>query len=249
MRNASTMQAIWDIMKSTEWDVEEQEQLEDFLNYLLFKRKRGKPMNGHIKELTAVELQKIADNYAPDSKWTYSFLQKVFSFTYKAKVEILRNSLYIMPTPTARHQEIVKDLSFAIERFTRKHKMGKLYFAPLDVILDENNVVQPDILFIKSGRQLINKKGFVQGAPDLVVEVMSPANYKKARLEKMGIYQEFEVQEYWEIFPETFSCTVYTLTEGTYIEFSKAEQDGVVTSSILEGLEIDLKDFLTPNAY
>lgn len=239
------MEVIWKIIKSTNWDEEEQNLLENFLNYLLFKRENEKRMNGHVIEHTVEELQEIANNYPLDTIWTYSKLQKVFPFTYKAKVEIIRNRLFIMPTPTARHQEIVRDLSFAIERFTRKRKMGKLYFAPLDVILDENNVVQPDILFIQAGRNLINDRGFVEGAPDLVVEVMSPANYKRSRIEKMKIYCEFGVREYWEIFPKSCSCTVYLLEEQNYLPYSQAEREGVVRSAVIEGLEIDLKEFLT----
>ena len=191
---------------------------------------------------SVVQLKKIIASYPSETKWTYQLLQEVIPFDYQAKVEIIHNQLYIMPNPSEIHQDIVLELATILKSFVKKNKLGKIIIAPFDVQLDENNVVVPDILYISLSRKEILDGKKAQGAPDLVVEVISPANYKKIREEKKGLYEQFGVQEYWEIYPKSKECLIYVLKEGNYELFNTIESN-LVKSFVLEGFELNIQEF------
>jgi Uma2 family endonuclease len=135
--------------------------------------------------------------------------------------------------------------------YAKQNKLGQVYPAPLDVEFDENNVFQPDVLFIKIERkaQAVNAEGKIVEAPDLVVEIWSPSNRKKEREDKREIYESFGVAEYWSIFPKKQQISVETLNEaGKYEIFSEAKKQGIVKSKLLAGFEIDITELMpTPS--
>ncbi len=212
----------------------------------LFWDKRNATQNGNGHHTpatyTPAYLQAIADQYPKDKRWTFSDLELVFPFEYTVKVEIINNQLSIMPTPTPEHQEVTGGIYSLMKTFVKENLLGKVFIAPLDVKLDENNTVQPDVLFVSEENKGIIGKKRIEGVPDIVVEVVSPANYKKKRTEKIEMYEKFGVKEYWEVKPNKKHIKVDTLENGRFATFSEAKKEGTVFSKWLKDFKIALED-------
>ncbi|MEO1653931.1 MAG: Uma2 family endonuclease, partial [Bacteroidota bacterium] len=99
-------------------------------------------------DYSPADLQAIADSYPKDTLWTHTLLQKVFPFEYRVKVQIINHKLYIMASPTETHQDITLDLAHNLKSYAIKHQLGKVIMGPYDTRLADNQLVQPDILFI-----------------------------------------------------------------------------------------------------
>jgi Uma2 family endonuclease len=112
------------------------------------------------------------------------------------RCELLFGRLYLMPAPTLVHQATLQELAFHFRQIARGAG-GRSYLAPLDVALADHSVVQPDVVYVSPRRlQVLTERG-IEGAPDLVVEVLSPGTERRDRREKLRLYAEFGVQEYW----------------------------------------------------
>jgi len=147
-----------------------------------------------------------------------------------------------MPAPHFEHQRILNKLNFALYSFVRKKSFGEIITSPFDVVLSENTVVQPDIVFISTENLKNIKEGRLFGAPDLVVEIVSPTSYYRDRYEKFSIYEEAGIKEYWLVYPGEKAIEVWVLKEGEYELYSIAGGEGKVKSKVLEGFEVDLKE-------
>ena len=118
------------------------------------------------------------------------------------RFEILEGILVKEPSPSMQHQRVSRELGCELMAFFADFDPeGELFFTPLDVTLTTSNVVQPDILFISSARREIMRKERIDGACDLVVEIMSPTNRRKDRLHKMEIYRKAGIPHYWLVDP------------------------------------------------
>lgn len=134
--------------------------------------------------------------------------------------EVIDNTLYMSPSPTTNHQDLLLELASEIRAYTKKNDLGKVYISPCDVYLDNGlNVVQPDILFIKKERiSIIQNKG-IYGAPDLIIEILS-TNKLHDQERKLELYRQNLVPEYVIIDPETKDVWHYLLEENNYIQKS-----------------------------
>lgn len=112
------------------------------------------------------------------------------------KVEIIHNKIYVTHSPNLKHQKISNELSFQLTAFVKQLNLGTVLVAPMDVKLDENNIVQPDILFIAISNYDILGEKIVKGSPDLCVEIWSPSNIKKDCEMKQKLYENRNVKEY-----------------------------------------------------
>lgn len=111
-----------------------------------------------------------------------------------------------------------------------------IYLAPLDVFLAEDAIVQPDLLvLIGDRRQLVRSQGVI-GAPDLVVEILSPGTSRRDRSEKADLYARFGVREYWLVSPETQTIEVLVPGEGGYSVHCRVVYNEPVSSTVLPGL-------------
>ncbi len=172
--------------------------------------------------------------------WTYGDYLKLDD---DKRYEVIKGRLIEMPAPNFEHQEISLNLVIKIWDFIKGREIGKLVYAPFDVILSENVVVQPDIVFISRENLKNIKEGRLFGSPDLVIEVVSPSTTRRDTVVKKGIYEEFGVKEYWIVYPDEKAIEVWVLGEnGEYELYSFAEKGGKVKSKVLEGLEVDLKE-------
>ncbi|MFN7064760.1 MAG: Uma2 family endonuclease [Aquificaceae bacterium] len=158
------------------------------------------------------------------------------------RYEVLEGELLEMPAPTTTHQKIIWRLSYFFMLYQKEKGLGDFYLSPIDVILSEDVVVQPDIVFIFKERLDIVKERGIFGSPDLVVEVVSPSTFKKDTEDKRRIYGKFGIKEYWLIFPEEKGIEVLELKEGVYNVFSFAFEKGRVYSKVLKDLLVDLEE-------
>lgn len=145
--------------------------------------------------------------------------------------ELIENNIYMSPSPNRKHQKIELLLASNLLNYVTKNNLGELYIAPFDVYLNNLNAVQPDIMFI-ANKNLHNIKndGFY-GAPDIVIELLSPSNTKHDLVIKKELYEKFKVQEYFIINPETEDVISYFLVNEIY-----QKQDSIksnITSKIL----------------
>jgi Uma2 family endonuclease len=146
----------------------------------------------------------------------------------------------LAPAPSDKHQSIVVELLAALHRFITENSLGQIRVSPYDVVLSDNDVVQPDLLFVSRERAGIITRANVQGAPDLVVEVLSPGTAQYDRGYKRTLYGRHGVREYWLVDPEAETIEVLTRTGrglGLRATYHRGE---TLTSPLLAGLTLDL---------
>lgn len=154
-------------------------------------------------------------------------------------VELIYGRLIVSPSPNLLHQAISLVLSEFLLKSSRQGG-GRAVAAPADVTLADHSIVQPDLLYIAKERREI-AKSHVEGPPDLVIEILSPSNTRRDRLEKMQLYAESGVAEYWIVDPEERHFEFYLNRDGKYEV--QPQRDDKFTSPRLPELAINLADF------
>ena len=156
--------------------------------------------------------------------------------------ELIGGKLILVPAPRTIHQKVKLRLAWFITNFIRKNDLGEILDAPTDVILTEKDKPQPDILFISKERLNIITEYNVQGAPDLIIEVLSPSTSRWDRVEKSKMYYTHGVKEYWIADPDSKVIEIFIPGENNWNLFQAYDEDDMLTSPLLAGLEIPLKD-------
>ena len=149
--------------------------------------------------------------------------------------EIIEGDHYVTPAPRTKHQRISANLTTAMVSFAKQRNLGLVLTAPCDVVLSDENVIQPDILFVSTARAAIVTEDNIQGAPDLMVEIISESSRKKDEVTKRKLYERYGVQEYWIVDPELETVKIFKLEQQAYgraIEVSKEDND-VLTTELL----------------
>ena len=158
------------------------------------------------------------------------------------RYELINGRLMMGPAPNTKHQEILGRLHLELGGFNREHGLGKVYVAPYDVYLSDTNVVQPDLLFISRAREDIVTEQNVRGAPDLVIEVLSPSTAEKDLGEKHELYERHGVLEYWIVDPVAETVAVHR-QRGGRLELAETLGRGeTLRTALLDGLEPKLDD-------
>ncbi len=205
------------------------------------KHKIPEPKNG--MQYLYEDIKEIADQFPSDYKWNYEELSKYIPEDLLVKVEIIHNRLFVYPSGGLEHSRISMNLLRGFYSFEKDNDLGHLLMAPFDVQLDENNIVQPDILFVAENNYKILEKAKSNGAPDLIVEIWLPMESKEVRNSKKNLYQKSKVKEFWQIYPKQKRVSIEVLNQnGKYEIFSEAKQERVVQSKVLEGFEVDVTD-------
>ncbi|MBF0607352.1 MAG: Uma2 family endonuclease [Candidatus Magnetobacterium sp. LHC-1] len=156
--------------------------------------------------------------------------------------EIINGVEVMGPSPFGRHQNISWNLNDIISRHIKRHKSGKVYYAPLDVIFKEGEQrLQPDLLFIRKENMAIFQD-WVRGVPDMVCEIVSRGTIGKDTITKRDIYERYRVPEYWIVIPDFQTIEILAIEGDKYKIFSEATDEGIVKSRVIEGLEIDIAD-------
>ena len=156
------------------------------------------------------------------------------------RYELIDGELHVVPSSTPRHQRAAIRLSTAMEEFVRRRELGEVFAAPLDVVLSDQDVLQPALMFISGDRAAIVAEQNVQGPPDLVVEILSPATAERDRTVKRVIYARYGVREYWTADPEARTIEVLKASEAGF-ETVRVYPEGMsVVSPLLEDMRIDV---------
>jgi Uma2 family endonuclease len=157
--------------------------------------------------------------------------------------ELIDGEHYVTPSPNIRHQEISGRLYLLIGTWLQQHPIGRIFYAPLDVLFSKFDIVEPDLLYVSNERASAVLAGqHVTGAPDIVVEIASPGTRKRDETIKRRLYERFGVTEYWVVDPELDAIRVYRRTGDRFaraVELS-AEAGEVLTTTLLSGLDMPL---------
>src|SRR5436309_59662 len=113
------------------------------------------------------------------------------------RYEILDGELEVSPAPAPRHQAVSRNLLFILHGHIHPRRLGSVYHAPIDVLLANTSIVQPDLVFIAAGRESIVTKRAIEGPPDLMVEILSPWSIRRDRVAKAALYARFGIRCYW----------------------------------------------------
>jgi Uma2 family endonuclease len=134
----------------------------------------------------------------------------------KARYSIVDGELQTAASPTPDHQTVVLALSSTLHAFVRVHRLGRVFVAPLDIVIrrDPLRTRQPDVMFVSNARRYIIGLQVIEGGPDLVIEVLSPANTRRELEAKLRDYQSIAVREAWVISPQARTLEVLQLSTG-----------------------------------
>jgi Uma2 family endonuclease len=173
------------------------------------------PADARLVGPRRVARRRISDRRASEPRrWTFAEMLAELPET-NLPTELWDGELIMSPSPSFFHQEIVVRFHDLLRAWVGKHGLGKTGVAPLDLILTERQVVQPDVFFVANDRLAILTDR-LRGAPDLVVEVLSPGTRRRDRIEKRDLYEQHGVKEYWLIDPEARTVEVLFLERGEY---------------------------------
>jgi Uma2 family endonuclease len=151
--------------------------------------------------------------------------------------ELIDGQHIMSPSPKSKHQDASSNLFWLLQSFIRPRRLGRLYAAPFDVIFSQFDVVEPDLLFIAALRVKKLVKDWVRGAPDLVVEILSPSMGEIDRSLKFKQYEKFGVREYWLVDPEIESVEIFVLRDSGYELLTSVKGKQRVKSEALAGLD------------
>lgn len=157
--------------------------------------------------------------------------------------ELINGELVRKAAPKPLHQLVSRRMTKLLEQYLETHPVGTFFYAPIDVFFDDNNGVQPDICYISKDRSfLIDLDEGILGAPDLIVEIISPGSVRFDRYEKKRLYEQFAVKEYWIIDPNNKAVEMYVMRDNACQLQEMAELEGKVASALLPGFEVSLKE-------
>lgn len=189
---------------------------------------------------TAVREKEADYNADPDKLYTYQDylgLKEEPGYRY----EVLNGILIKDSSPGVDHQRVVSRLNeILLVYFRQTDVAGEVLFAPLDVTFQDDTVVQPDLFYISGDQKEIVKKARIDGAPKLVVEVLSPHSGRKDRLKKMNIYQKAGVEHFWIANPEDKTLECFSLKNGLYSIVASGMERDIVVHPDFDGLTIEL---------
>jgi Uma2 family endonuclease len=157
--------------------------------------------------------------------------------------ELIDGEHYVTPSPNTKHQAVSGNLHFMIRGWIEEHPVGKVFFAPFDIVFTQFDVVEPDLLYMSNQRaaNILTSK-HVAGVPELVIEIGSPSTRKRDETLKRRLYERTGVDEYWVVDPDVDAVRVFRRSGTVFdrpVELS-AEAGDVLTTPLLPGLQLPL---------
>lgn len=156
------------------------------------------------------------------------------------RYQLIEGDLYMSPAPNRLHQQISANLQYILTHWVRTHPgSGKIYDAPFDLFLDNENVFQPDLLFLRPEKfHLLTKKG-CEGPPDVIVEILSPRTRQVDLVPKKKVYAAKGVTELWIVDPPARTVSVYELQKSAGEPREIVSETGALESVFFPGLVIN----------
>jgi Uma2 family endonuclease len=157
--------------------------------------------------------------------------------------ELIDGEHYVTPSPNTKHQRVSGNLYFLIRTWLEEHPVGQIFYAPFDVVFSNFDIVEPDLLYLSTGRvQQVLTEQHVTGAPEIVVEIASKGTRKRDETIKRRLYERCGVSEYWVVDPLLDVVRVYLRNGEVFSRPNELsmERGDVLTSALLPGLELPL---------
>ena len=158
------------------------------------------------------------------------------------RYELIDGELIMAAAPKEAHQRVDMRLGWRLGSHVETNELGFVYSAPFDVYLSETDVVQPDLLFISKERAHIITDANVQGAPDLVIEILSPSTASLDWTRKRELYAKYGVREFWIVAPDARLVWLMLLRGDDYDIAGIYGGDQTATSTVVEGFSVNLND-------
>lgn len=175
-------------------------------------------------------------------------IKPIFSYEHLAQMpddgkryEILEGDLIVSPSPKTRHQRAALNLAAFLRR-AEQAGYGQAFIAPLDVVFDPQNVPQPDVFFVRQARLSIVTEDNVQGAPDVIVEILSDSTRKRDLGAKLRLYARYRVTHYWIVDTDDETIQPYVLTEAGYRQEPLLRGGQTLTCPLFPGISTDVAD-------
>ena len=159
-----------------------------------------------------------------------------------APYQLIDGELVMTPSPTPFHQSIALNLAIVLGPFIIQNRLGKLFMAPLDVYLSDEDVYQPDLIFIRAERARNLQKDKLRIIPDLIVEILSPSNAYYDFTRKKEMYCERGVEEYWIIDPEMETVEIMRKKGDLYQTEKMLKGDAQLESGMFAGFQMKLSE-------
>jgi Uma2 family endonuclease len=172
------------------------------------------------------------------TKFTYEDLKLIPPD--RNRYEIVDGELFVSPAPKTLHQRIVGNLLTALHQHVRRHRLGQVLVAPVDVVFARGTVLEPDVLFVSTSRLHYIGEDNLSGPPDLAVEVISESTKRLDREVKLKQYALYEVSEYWLVDPEGKSVEVFRLKGKEYELAGRLGFGDTLTSPLFPGLKLSV---------
>jgi Uma2 family endonuclease len=158
------------------------------------------------------------------------------------RYELIEGRVHLSPAPSTRHQFVSRNLHLSLGPFVEKNHLGEVIAAPVDVCLSGDTAVQPDLVFISSERLEMIQENFIAGAPDFVVEILSPSTAAHDRATKLNLYAEAGVPWVWLMDPLARMVEILKLQGNKYLVHSIFAGKQTLTSSLFPGWEMALDE-------
>lgn len=194
--------------------------------------------------------------YAPETVYTsrVSNVARRITFTYQDLVgmpddgkhrELIDGDLFVTPSPNTSHQTVSRLLQFELMSALERPNIAKVFDAPMDVIFDETNVVQPDLIIVSQASYHIITERALEGVPDIIVEILSPSTSERDRHYKRRLYEHFQVAEYWIVDPEHGLIEVQALLDSTYGIRARYDRSSTLVCPLFPTLSVALLPIFT----
>lgn len=173
--------------------------------------------------------------------------KKIYTYEDYAKLpegtpyQLIGGKLIMTPASSTYHQEISKRFEYLLYEYAElKQKLGKVFYAPIDVYFEDEETYQPDIIFISNDRIGIIKKEKIEGAPDMIIEILSPSTAYYDLVHKKDIYAKHGVKEYWIVDPIEKWVESYKNENGKFILIGRVQKGESISSTVLIGFKVKL---------
>ncbi len=158
------------------------------------------------------------------------------------RYEVIDGELVMTAAPRIVHQRILRNLLRIVDDYIQKHNWGEVLFSPVEVYLDEENFVEPDLVCVSREHQEIITENNIKGAPDLIVEILSPSTARYDRVRKLRVYAQHRVPHYWIVSPNDKTLEAFELENGAYKLVAALEENESFQPSLFPDLTISLAD-------
>ncbi|MEW6095005.1 MAG: Uma2 family endonuclease [bacterium] len=158
------------------------------------------------------------------------------------RYELIGGEFFMVPPPNMWHQTTSVEIEFRIKQLLEKTGLGKVFHAPCDVVLSNEDVVQPDIIFVSKENLNIITRDNIKGAPDLLIEIISKKSAQRDRIIKRRLYEKHGVKEYWLVNPDKKEIEVLRLDQGKYKTYGVFKSQDLLSSLVLKEFHFKVEE-------